>query len=498
MNLPRSYDKAHLIVFSNDAKPFRENAENYCEAALQVGFDSATSYKQEDLKETQFWADNAGILEQPRGAGYWLWKPYILLEKLREVGPNDIVVYNDVGRYTPGSFSLFPEFPHAALELCARLPKRHIHGFSNNWGVQGHYTKRDCLILMDADNDIMLKAPQIAASLLIYMPTEENFSFLEHWLELARNPQLLTDTPDELDKPYPFFVDHRHDQAIGSILVHQRKMHHVDFSKKGINAARGEMERRYPDTRRMHIHIGYFSTIIDHALPEGFLESTEFIPEKVSHIFRNAIDGEDTQQLDPVIPTKTYHDNLQKMIAEGKFIPDRDHIIRMFSGYFPVISTQMHGLSKMTDIGSFWEYLEKSVHQRCQELPVDAKLRQAAEEAVGAVQDAYEAHPEIRETMLKQLIWSMLNGEAREAVKKAQKERKISGRDSALTALLDNGVREEMIGEEGIRRRHVPAWRERINNDLLAWFAAFSQDEPKDEEGSAQPSDAQVVDSAEA
>src|SRR5699024_1991891 len=126
------------------------------------------------------------------------------------------------------------------------------------------------------------------------------------------------------------------------------------------------------------------------------------------------------------------------------------------------------------------------------------KLRQAAEEAVGAVQDAYEAHPEIRETMLKQLIWSMLNGEAREAVKKAQKERKISGRDSALTALLDNGVREEMIGDAGIRQRQVPAWRERINNDLLAWLAALSQDEAKGGEGSAQPSDDQVAGSAEA
>ena len=37
------------------------------------------------------------IFEQKRGAGYWLWKPYIILETLNQVPENDFVLYVDAG-----------------------------------------------------------------------------------------------------------------------------------------------------------------------------------------------------------------------------------------------------------------------------------------------------------------------------------------------------------------------------------------------------------------
>lgn len=188
-------EKAHFLVYSNEAAPFGENSDYYCDSALRAGFDTATHYTEAMLRKTPFWDQNRDILEQGRGAGYWLWKPYIILEKLRQVGPNDIVIYNDAGRYSPRSFEPFPAFPHEAAELTAMTPKRFILGTRIEWLVQGQYTKRDCMILAGGDTDEMRYAPQINACPALFMPSEESFAFLERWLEIARDPRALTDMP---------------------------------------------------------------------------------------------------------------------------------------------------------------------------------------------------------------------------------------------------------------------------------------------------------------
>lgn len=488
MSLPRSYDKAHFIVFSNDAAPFRQNAETYCKEALAAGFDSATSYTQEALRETRFWADNAEILEQPRGAGYWLWKPYILLEKLREVGPNDVVVYNDVGRYTPGSFPMFPSFPHAALELCARLPKRHIHGFSTNWAMQGTYIKRDCLIRMDADHEAMHHAPLISACPLIYMPSVESFTLLEQWLELARDPHLLTDIPDELGEPHPGFTDHRHDQAIASLLVHQSGGHHVDFSKRGINSLRGEMERKFRDVARMHIHIGYFSQIIEHALPDGFLEEGGFIPEQVSHFIRYAVEGEEIHQLSAGTPLKVFQDHMDSMIRSGDFQPDKDHIIRLFTGHFPIISSQLHELEKVQGIDAFWEHLEASIREACRNIPENARLYTAAERSIESVQEALDAFPEVRDAVAEKMSWSFLNADAREAFKARQKAGLIANRQKGMKAFINDGARALFIDTEAMRARHIMPLRLAVNEAMESWLEKLGREKEsaKDVPGEAE------------
>jgi hypothetical protein len=38
---------------------------------------------------------NKNILQQKRGAGYWLWKPYIIFQELYLARDGDIIVYSD-------------------------------------------------------------------------------------------------------------------------------------------------------------------------------------------------------------------------------------------------------------------------------------------------------------------------------------------------------------------------------------------------------------------
>ena len=53
-------------------------------SAERFGFDEIRAYQPRDLQRTAFFRQHREILKLSRGAGYWLWKPYYILQTLRE------------------------------------------------------------------------------------------------------------------------------------------------------------------------------------------------------------------------------------------------------------------------------------------------------------------------------------------------------------------------------------------------------------------------------
>ena len=47
--------------------------------------------------QKEFWNENKKILRYSRGAGYWIWKPFILSKILPLLGEDDVLVYSDLG-----------------------------------------------------------------------------------------------------------------------------------------------------------------------------------------------------------------------------------------------------------------------------------------------------------------------------------------------------------------------------------------------------------------
>tara|TARA_B110000208_G_C11775468_1_gene431865 strand:+ start:409 stop:1140 length:732 start_codon:yes stop_codon:yes gene_type:complete len=59
-------------------------------------FDTVTAYGPSDLDDN-FISKFKYILEEKKGAGYWIWKPYIISKKLDEINDGDILIYLDAG-----------------------------------------------------------------------------------------------------------------------------------------------------------------------------------------------------------------------------------------------------------------------------------------------------------------------------------------------------------------------------------------------------------------
>ena len=180
-------------------------------SALKYGVDKVLSYTRKDLESTSFYRQNNSILDQPRGGGYWLWKPYFILETLKHSRPGDIIIYADAG--------IDIISPLAPLIKLAQ--KKEIILFKDGSHYpNSQWTKRDCFIKLDLDDKRYHLAPHLQAGFQIYRNTPRVRRFVQEWLEFSQDEQTISDSANILEKlNLPGFIEHRHDQSILSLLA---------------------------------------------------------------------------------------------------------------------------------------------------------------------------------------------------------------------------------------------------------------------------------------
>lgn len=218
---------AHFLSYADTR--FTPAAQALCASALSVGFVRATFRGPDDLAPT-FREANANILSQPRGAGYWLWKPQIILQELDRIGTGEVLCYCDAGRSAYYRFTRLPE------RLIAKVVQ---HGFLlgpciAQHGPMSRWTKRDAFILTGMDRPEIAALAPIQATWSFWTNSPSARAFLKLWLEACQDPRILTDQPSELGPNYPDFMDHRHDQAALSLIAYREGAPHLDYSARGL------------------------------------------------------------------------------------------------------------------------------------------------------------------------------------------------------------------------------------------------------------------------
>lgn len=164
--------------------------------------DRVINYCPKDLDEV-FVKQNNKIMSQSRGYGYWLWKPYIILQTIKSLDDSCMVIYCDSG--------------DLISENIISKAKQHIdQGVflveSNHKNYQ--FTKSDCFVLMDCNDEKYWNSNQIYASISFWRNTDFSVYILEEWLKFCKNPQIITDSSNIYSNNHSSFIDHRHDQSI--------------------------------------------------------------------------------------------------------------------------------------------------------------------------------------------------------------------------------------------------------------------------------------------
>jgi len=215
--------------FQNTQKLFKRQELLNRTAIKNGGVNEVHSWNLDKLSKTKFYAENESLLTNPRGCGYWAWKPFIILETLKLINDEDYVVYCDIGRPSPvSSVDHGNQITHSLVPLTEWAEKNGgffpgvylaHHGPASKW------IKQDCFTLMDCDTDEYKEMPTIQAGYTAWKKTDSVIRFLEQWLEYNKDERLITDIENTLDKENSSdFVRHCHDQATLTLLCEKNNI----------------------------------------------------------------------------------------------------------------------------------------------------------------------------------------------------------------------------------------------------------------------------------
>ena len=208
--------KKVLISFGDEK--YEKSLKLLRSTALDVGkVDDVKTYSPEYLKTTDFWRKNSFILQRPRGAGYWIWKPFIILEAFKGLEDGDIVLYSDAGLKVIDN--LDPLFEVAKTDTNAGKVLFKLPAVGVPYHKAKTWTKRDCFVLTGCDYPGYWEADMGNGAVSLWRKSEKNIEFLKEWLRFLRDPRIVTDDPNIAGKPnFLEFRDHRHDQSVLTIL----------------------------------------------------------------------------------------------------------------------------------------------------------------------------------------------------------------------------------------------------------------------------------------
>ena len=232
--------RSTCLVTYAQGRRFEQGQRALTDTALSVGgLDYAVSWNRNKLMRTHFYEENRAILDQRRGAGYWAWKPYIILDQLRRIREGDIVVYYDSGRNGRYQF-------RSSLDPLLNWCLDHSHGvLPGVWTphVNRRWTKRDCFVYMGCDGEKYWNDRQVQATFSVWQRNELALRFVEAWCDFCTDARIVTDAPNTCGLPnLRGFKDHRHDQSVLTNLVIRDGLtcygipsHKMKGSRKDIN-----------------------------------------------------------------------------------------------------------------------------------------------------------------------------------------------------------------------------------------------------------------------
>lgn len=239
----KKHQKKILITYAT--KQYRNLQKQLIGNALEYGISIIFAYSEKDLYETVFYEENRHILDQPRGAGYWLWKPYFILESLNVLNDGDEVIYCDAGVELIAPLDILFE---------TVLQKNDVGLFSSKGYLNRVWTKRDAFVFLDADFSTFWDLEQVAGTIILLRNSSFSRRFIANWLDVSKNGHILMDDSSILGRPeLPEFVAHRHDQSILTILARKYEIApHRHPSQFGNGLEKDFPEDLYPQICFIH------------------------------------------------------------------------------------------------------------------------------------------------------------------------------------------------------------------------------------------------------
>jgi hypothetical protein len=159
-----------------------------------------------------------------KGYGRWLWKPFLIDDKLGKLKSNSILLYIDAGCHlnlkSTKSILRLEEYRQMAIDTGGLAMQLRL-----NQGGQGNLAE-ECYNSIDLMDRLKLtererKTMQVQATLLFIRADKDGKEFVKEWLKIAREENHRYLREDLIQKVTPNFCNYRWDQSIFSGLFKQ-------------------------------------------------------------------------------------------------------------------------------------------------------------------------------------------------------------------------------------------------------------------------------------
>ena len=198
--------------------------------AIGLGvYNNIFTFDEKNLEEKFFQKYKKYLKKGTRGFGYWCWKPQLILQVLEQVNNGDIIQYTDVGCHLNNNgikrlndyFDLAANARNGILAFQAGIPGPELVFDNRSFPLylDKEWTKGDLLDYLNVRySEDIVNSPTIGSGIIFIRKCPEAIKIIQEWLSVIDYDfSLLSDSPSK-SANFPEFIEHRHDQAIFSIL----------------------------------------------------------------------------------------------------------------------------------------------------------------------------------------------------------------------------------------------------------------------------------------
>jgi hypothetical protein len=237
--------KWHFRTLGMGSVNYRSAARRLAREASITGlFETAAGLNESDfrLADPDFWGDHKRVLHaRVPGFGWWLWKPYFILNSLLSIPEGDGLLYLDAGSVIKSD----EESVLKISEYMALASVTSIIGSNTDFFPEEKYTSRDLLDYFNL-TDQQRRDSQYCAAIIFIINDSKGRAFLREWCRLVCVDDHKWLIPLEINvKNHPEFKHHMYDQSTFSCLMKTYGGLSVDTGNKDVDGAIRLARHRY-------------------------------------------------------------------------------------------------------------------------------------------------------------------------------------------------------------------------------------------------------------
>jgi len=209
----------HFIAFGD--YEYKNTVHKIAAEAVDMNvFTTINIFDNQNFYDNDFKNKFSYVITQTKGAGYWIWKYYLLNKKMNEINENEFIVYCDAGvKFNKKGINRFYEY----IDLLDKS-EYGIMSFAQNYknGVyhlEKWYTVKEIFNFynISLDSEIANTSQYVGGILILKKNNHSRLILAEYLKILEYDQKLITDyyknSPQDMS-----FKDARHDQSLWSII----------------------------------------------------------------------------------------------------------------------------------------------------------------------------------------------------------------------------------------------------------------------------------------